>query len=31
MDTRFLQGALSRRAFVKLIAAGSTSLYLRPA
>lgn len=31
MDTRFLQGALSRRAFVKLIAAGSTSLYLRHA
>ena len=31
MDTRFLQGALSRRAFVKLIAAGSASLYLRPA
>ena len=30
MDTRFLQGALSRRAFVKLIAAGSASLYLRP-
>lgn len=31
MDTRFLQGALSRRAFVKLIAAGSASLYLRHA
>lgn len=31
MDTRFLLGALSRRAFVKLIAAGTASLYLRPA
>ena len=31
MNARFLQGVLSRRAFVKLIAAGSTSLYLRPA
>ncbi len=31
MNASFLQGALSRRAFVKLIAAGPASLYLRHA